>query len=150
MKLSSPSFKHESPIPQKFACDGDNVNPELIIEDVPIETKSLVLIFDDPDAPAGSANPGWVHWLIYNIEPCTNKINENSTPVGALQGENDWGNNEYGGPCPPAGTHHYVFTLYALNTELSISEGTTKFELLSGIKPHIIDQTKLIGTYTKS
>jgi Raf kinase inhibitor-like YbhB/YbcL family protein len=145
MELTSPSFEANQPIPARFTCDGDNVNPALSLQDVPDETKSLALIMDDPDAPRGD----WVHWLMWNIAPNTTEIGERSVPGGAMQGRNDFGNPSYGGPCPHQGTHHYHFKLYALNDLLSLSETTTKAELLEAMRDKIIDQTELIGTYAR-
>ncbi len=149
MKITSKAFEHNQSIPAKYTCEGDDISPPLTFSDIPQAAKSLALIVDDPDAPAGTANPGWVHWLVYNIGPETSGINENDLPPGALQGQNDWGRNDWGGPCPPSGTHRYFFRLYALDQALELEAGLTKTALLSAIKPHIIAETELIGLYTK-
>jgi Raf kinase inhibitor-like YbhB/YbcL family protein len=60
-------------IPKKFTCDGDDIHPTLIIENIPAETKSLALIIDDPDAPIGT----WVHWVVYDI-PVVSRIDKDS------------------------------------------------------------------------
>ncbi len=142
MKLTSPEFKDNQFIPKKFTCEGDDINPKLIIEEIPDTTKSLALIVDDPDAPMGT----WVHWIAFNI-PVTSHINENSIP--GKQGINDFRRKDYGGPCPPSGTHRYFFKLYALDTELKLKEGITKKELENEMQDHILDKTELIGLYKK-
>jgi len=142
MKLTSPEFEHNGVIPSKFSCQGDDINPELIIEDLPNDAKSLALIVDDPDAPMGT----WVHWVVYDI-PVIPKIEENSIP--GRQGGNDFGRKNYGGPCPPSGTHRYFFKLYALDTQLNLSEGISKQDLEKAIHGHILDKTELIGLYKK-
>ena len=109
LKLLSPAFKHNDSIPSKYTCDGADVNPPLVIENAPLSTKSLALIVDDPDAPVGT----WVHWVVWNIGPTTSEIGENMVPSGAQQGINDFRKHNYGGPCPPSGTHRYFFKLYA-------------------------------------
>jgi len=115
-QITSPVFENNGFIPKKYTCDGVDINPQLLIANVPSETKSLALIVDDPDAPAGT----WVHWVVWNISPQTHEIKENSVPNGANQGLNDFRKRSYGGPCPPSGTHRYFFKLYALDTILTL------------------------------
>jgi Raf kinase inhibitor-like YbhB/YbcL family protein len=145
LKLSSPAFKHNDSIPSKYTCDGADVNPPLVIENAPLSAKSLVLIVDDPDAPAGN----WVHWVMWNIDPTTNEIGENTAPSGAMQGINDFRKHGYGGPCPPSGTHRYFFKLYALDMMLSLSPSARKAELERAMKGHIVSQGELIGLYRR-
>lgn len=145
MKLTSPVFEYNDPIPSKYTCDGDNVNPPLFIKNVPPNTKSLVLIVDDPDAPVKI----WAHWILFNIAPKTKEIVENSVPVGAVQGETSFGKPGYGGPCPPGGTHRYFFKLYALDTKLSVSSKATKEAVETLMKGHILAQTELLGVYSR-
>lgn len=153
MKLTSSTFSHNQSIPSKYTCDGENVNPPLAIFDVPTNAKSLVLIMDDPDAPAGT----WVHWTVWNIDPETKELAENSVPQGTIQGETSFGKSGYGGPCPPAstqrgepsGTHRYFFKLYALDTTLSLTTSSTKQDLEKAMTGHILEQTELIGLYSR-
>lgn len=143
MKILSPEFENNGFIPQKFTCQGEDINPALIIEDLPKAAQSLALIVDDPDASVGT----WVHWVVFDI-PLINSIKENSVP--GKQGRNDSGRDEYGGPCPPSGTHRYFFKLYALDKKLDLAEGITKQELEKAMQGHILEQDKLIGLYKKS
>ncbi len=145
LKISSPAFKHNEHIPAKYTCDGSDVNPNIKIGDIPPGTKSLALIVDDPDAPRGT----WVHWVVWNISPDTNEIKENSVPPGASQGMNDFRKLEYGGPCPPSGTHRYFFKLYALDTILSLAKDATKATLERSMHGHILAQVELIGLYKR-
>jgi Raf kinase inhibitor-like YbhB/YbcL family protein len=145
LKIASPAFKDNGSIPRQYTCDGKDMNPPLIIENVPKEAKSLALIVDDPDAPVGL----WVHWVMWNIDPKTKEIKENSVPKGAIQGINDFGKNNYGGPCPPSGTHRYFFKLYALDTTLNISPSSAKANLEKAMKGHILAQAQIIGLYKK-
>jgi len=144
MKLTSPAFGHNSKIPHEYTCDGDDISPELNIEDVPSNAKSLVLINDDPDAPVGT----WDHWIVFNVKPDIKKINENEEPIG-VAGKNSWGRTGYGGPCPPSGTHRYFFKIYALDTELNLQEGSTKQEIEKAMGGHIIEKAELIGLYER-
>ena len=118
LKISSPAFGQNGYIPVKYTCDGDDVNPPLVIDNVPQNAKSVALIMDDPDAPAGT----WVHWVVWNIDPKTKEIKDSYVPKGAQQGINDFRRHDYGGSCPPSGTHRYFFKLYALDTSLTLRE----------------------------
>lgn len=144
-KISSPAFENNGKIPSTYACDGMNINPPLKIENIPREAKSLVLVFDDTDAPRGS----YVHWILWNIDPGVKEIKENSVPEGAIQGLNDFKKNNYGGPCPPRRAHKYVFKIYALDTRLDLSPHSTKTELEKAMKGHILAQAQLIGVYKR-
>ena len=141
MQLSSPDFKAGEEIPKRFTCHGDDINPELNIEDITPGTQSLALIVDDPDAPGKI----WVHWVLYNI-PVSNTIERDSIPGD--QGHNDFERENFGGPCPPSGTHRYFFKLYALDTHLDIEEAN-KEKLLAAMEGHILAQTELMGLFTK-
>src|SRR3989344_5993270 len=101
MKIISSAFGTNQNIPSKYTCDGENINPPLTFSKVPPGAQSLVLIVDDPDAPGKT----FTHWLVYNIPPATIQILENQTPPNSLLGVTDFGEQKYGGPCPPSGTH---------------------------------------------
>lgn len=143
MKIENVIFKNNDYIPTKFTCDGLNINPSLKISEVPAETKSMALVMDDPDAQAGT----WVHWVMWNIDPATVEISENSVPAGAVQGTTDFGNTKYGGPCPPSGTHRYFFRLYALDTKLTLPPSTMKQDLENAMQGHVIGQAEMLGLY---
>src|SRR3989344_9124275 len=145
MRLTSPSFNNNQNIPAKYTCDGEDVNPSLIISDVPAAAKSLALIMDDPDAPRGD----WVHWLVWNIKPEIAKIAENRVPLGATKGLTDFGQTGWGGPCPGSGQHHYQFKLYALDTELNLESSAKKRDLENTMTGHILAQTVLVGLYQR-
>ena len=142
MELKSPEFKNNEYIPKKFTCRGENVNPALIIEGSPSETRSLALIVDDPDAPGGD----WVHWVMFDI-PVISSIDEGSAP--GKQGITDFGRMRYDGPCPPFGTHRYIFKVYALDIELNLEEGLTKADLEEAMAGHILAKAELTGLYKK-
>jgi Raf kinase inhibitor-like YbhB/YbcL family protein len=146
MILTSPSFKNGGMIPEKFTCDGGDINPELLIQNVPEGTKSLALILHDPDAPREG---GFTHWMVWNIDPKTIVIKEESVPPGSVEGENDAGEIGYVGPCPHTGTHHYEFQLYALDAMLDLPAAAEKEELMAAIKDHLITQADLVGLYAR-
>jgi len=140
--ITSPAFENNKLIPKKYTCDGEDVNPPLSIEGVPEETKSLVLIVDDPDAPMGT----WDHWIVWDIPP-TNKIGENTVP--GVEGLNNFRKHSYGGPCPPSGTHRYFFKVYALDTKLSLNSNSRKKDVEKAMNGHILAEGKLIGLYSR-
>jgi len=153
LTLTSSVFEHNSTIPLKYTCDGDDVNPPLTISNVPDGTKSLALIMDDPDVPK-EVNPAqiWNHWVVFNIPPDTTEIAEASNP--GVRGKGSYPKMEYGGPCPPTKyeptEHRYFFKLYALDTELSLEEGATKEELESAMDGHVIGEAELVGRYDRA
>ncbi len=147
MKLTSPAFQNNQEIPSKYTCDGSNISPPLEISEVPIEAKSLVLIMDDPDA-IKPANKVWDHWIIFNIPPTTNKIEEGKEPIG-VHGKGTSNNLKYQGPCPPDATHRYYFKLYALDSNLSVIEGASKQQVEEAMKGHVLAQATLMGVYSR-
>lgn len=143
MHLTSTVFDHEGAIPSRYTCDGRDISPPLALSDVPAETASLVLVMDDPDAPGDT----WDHWVIFDI-PVVTDIPEDVGSLG-IGGVNSWGRVGYGGPCPPGGTHRYFFSLYALDSELSLAEGATKTEVLEAMAGHVLAEAMLMGRYTR-
>lgn len=145
MQIISNAFLHNQSIPFKYTCDGENFSPSLEFIDVPPSASSLALIVDDPDAPRAT----FVHWLLWNIPPSVSSIVENSVPPSAVQGTTDFGNQKYGGPCPPSGTHRYFFKLYALDVKLDLPLSSRKQDLQAAMQNHIIENTELIGLYQR-
>lgn len=146
LRLASPAFNDQGQIPAKYTCDGSALNPPLQIQGVPPAAQSLVLIVDDPDAPAGI----WYHWLLFNIAADITEIGEGVGQASAQQGLNSFGNLDYGGPCPPPGpAHRYQFNIYALDTRLNLPDGTSHPELVKAIQGHILAQAQLTGLYQR-
>jgi len=148
MILTSPSFKNDAPVPKKFTCDGGSINPELQIQNVPDGAKSLALVVHDPDAPIAG---GFTHWVVWNIDPRTTLIKEESVPPGAVEGSNGARNVNYAGLCPPPGhgVHHYHFKLYALDATFDLPDSTTASVLATRMAGHILAETELVGTYER-
>lgn len=143
LKVQSPAFDQGGWIPEQYTCDGINQAPELIVQSIPIETKSLAIIVDDPDAPVGP----WVHWIAWNISP--NSIIK-SSKLDCRQGINDFGMHKYCGPCPPKGAHHYHFKVYALNSYLlELNPNCTKYQLEKAMAMHVIAFGELVGLYKR-
>jgi len=149
LALSSTSIQGGR-VPSQYTCDGADTSPQLSWSAPPAGTKSFALIMADPDAPGGT----FVHWVLYDIPVATRELPAGVPKQGQLsdnsrQGKNDFGRTGYGGPCPPGGTHHYVFTLYALDTTLGLSSGASRSRVESAMKGHILARGELTATYSR-
>ncbi len=161
LKLTSPAFTEGGTIPKAYTCDGADKSPPLQWSGIPEAARSLVLICDDPDAPAGT----WSHWVVFNLPPDVTSLEEGiaaeltAAPEpppavkqalrATMQGKNDFGKIGYGGPCPPSGTHRYVFRLYAVDRSLDVPAGATRAEVLRAIEGHVVAEGKLTGKYAR-
>lgn len=143
INVSSPAFEMGKEIPKKYTCDGENINPPLAFENYPENTASLALIMDDPDAP----NKIFNHWTVWNIRPDIGAIDENIIP--GIVGKNSYKEFNYQGPCPPSGTHRYLFNVYALDTILELPLVTGAQDLKKAMEGHVLAQGQLIGLYSK-
>lgn len=143
LKIRSVAFSDGGHIPAKYTCEGENVSPPLEFTGIPENTKSLALIVEDPDAPRGVYD----HWVVWNIPP-NQQIAENSQP--GIGGKNSFGNTNYGGPCPPSGSHRYFFKIYALDIELDIRPGSDKKTLHDAMKNHLVASAELMGLFQKN
>ena len=136
-------------MPEKYTCNGSDISPPLSWTEPPAGTKSLALIMDDPDAPAGT----WVHWVVYNLPASARALSEGTPPTetladGAKQGTNDFRKTGYGGPCPPPGSaHRYFFKLYALDIELNLAPRAAKKQVETAMAGHTLARAELIGRY---
>ncbi len=144
IKISSSAFNQGGAIPEKFTCKGQNISPPLAIGSMPMGTKSLVLILQDPDA---AAEGGYIHWILFNIPAQTSEFRESKIPPDATQGNNSAGKANYAGPCPHSGTHHYYFKIYALDVMLNLPQGASLQEVEQAIQGHILDEGQLMGTF---
>lgn len=150
LTITSSAFGDGDMIPRRYTCDGDDRSPPLTWSDVPDGAQSLALICDDPDAPMGT----FVHWVLFNLPADVRHLPEGvaaqaSIESGALQGKNDFGNVGYGGPCPPGGTHRYLFKLYALDQTLDLQRGAKKSDLLKAMDGHVVAEAQLVGKYRR-
>ena len=151
MKIASSAFRHDGAIPRKFTCDGDDVSPPIEWSEMPPDAKTVALICDDPDAPKGD----FVHWVLFNVPAAAGALPEHlprrpELADGARQGTNDFGKVGYGGPCPPSGTHHYRFTLYAVDGELHVSPSASRAAVQAALKGHVLASAQLTGTYQRA
>ncbi len=151
--LTSRSFEPGGPMPVDFTCEGAQVSPPLEWSGEPPQTRTFVLIVDDPDAPDPKApKMTFVHWVLYNIPAGTHALETDAAadlPEGTDVGMNDRKQAGWAGPCPPIGRHRYFFKLYALDAALPRLKGATKGQIEAAMKGHIVAQAELIGTYEK-
>lgn len=143
MQITSTAFPDNDFIPEKYTCNGRNVSPPLTFSQTPRETVTFALIVEDPDAP----QPDFTHWILYNIPGSTMQLLEDEVPASARTGMNDLTHTGYDGPCPPTGTHRYVFRLFALDTKLDLQVDVSRRQVEQVMKGHIIDSAELTGRY---
>ena len=146
--IASPAFADRSPIPKRHTCDGADVSPTLTWEGAPDATTSLALIVDDPDAPGGT----FVHWVAFNIDGVPDgglAEGISRTSLAPREGRNGFGSVGYRGPCPPSGSHHYRFTIYALDRMLALSGTPSAATLRAATQGHVLAQARLVGTYRR-
>ena len=149
LTITSAAFSEGGAIPKKYTCDAEDASPPLAWQGVPANSKSLALIAEDPDAPAGT----WVHWVILDMPATLADLPEGVAKQATVEGVGVQGNNDfrrvgYGGPCPPRGKpHRYFFKLYALDIVLNLKAGATKADLEKAMRGHILAQGQLVGTY---
>lgn len=143
LTVTSTAFEAGKAIPAEYTCDGGEKTPPLSWSNVPAQAKSIAILVEDPDAPKGT----FTHWMVTNIPPTETSLSENgSLPQGAVAAKNDKGATGYAGPCPPSGTHHYHFRVFALDKTLAHT--TSRAEFLHAIKGHVLAQGDLMGTYS--
>lgn len=153
LKILTPAFADNAEIPIRFTQEGDNLSPELIFSGIPEQTRSLVLIADDPDAPDPAAPKRvWLHWLVVNISPATVGFSEGIRhyPDGVRVAVNDSGVRGWSGPRPPIGRHRYYFRLFALDTTLALPENFSRSDVEAAMKGHILESAVTMGTYLLS
>jgi hypothetical protein len=144
--LISPAFGAGEGMPSRYSCDGRDVSPPLDWTDVPVGTKTLLLTVIDADAR------DFVHWVAWDLAPDAGSLAEGASgvmPGGAVEGGNDFGGTGWGGPCPPSGTHRYVFTLVALSAPLGLPPGTKLAAVQRQAAGVMLGQARLEGTYRR-
>jgi Raf kinase inhibitor-like YbhB/YbcL family protein len=143
LSVTSRAFASNGHIPARYSCHGQEVSPPLTISNIPSGAKSLAIIVHDPDAPRAG---GFTHWVIWNVDVQEN-IPENFKPDN--EGLNGEKKNGYKGMCPPSGTHHYHFMVYALDNVLHLRKDTDKDALEKAMQGHILASGDLIGLFNK-
>jgi Raf kinase inhibitor-like YbhB/YbcL family protein len=146
LTLSSPDISEGGSIPRRYTCDGEDVSPAVEWEGAPDDARSLALIVDDPDAR------GFAHWVLFDVAPAATgalPAGYSASPDAPPQGTNDFGRIGYGGPCPPSGSHRYVFTLYALDALLGLNGAPRAEEVTQAMRGHILAEARLTASYQR-
>jgi Raf kinase inhibitor-like YbhB/YbcL family protein len=143
--VTSTAFGEGEVIPQRYTCDGDEVSPPLAWSGVPDGAAALALVVDDPDAPSGT----FTHWVVLDIPVGTTSSDESGVPAGGVQATSSAGDAVYAGPCPPGGTHHYRFTVVALDAETGLGDGASLDDALEAVDEHAVARGTLTATYTR-
>lgn len=145
--LNVDSLARGSSLPEVYSCKGESQSPAISWDGIPAGTKSLVLILEDPDAPAGT----FTHWLVYNIPPDARSIPAGQTAQkvlenGAQQGDTSAGSRGYYPPCPPIGpAHRYIFRLYAV--DMNITQPTADRDSIDWVlQGHTLAKTEFLTT----
>jgi Raf kinase inhibitor-like YbhB/YbcL family protein len=151
LTLTSPDFRHNGEIPPECTADGADLSPALEWQGAPPNTKSFVLIVEDPDAPNPKAPKRvWVHWVVYNIPPDVTSIPKGGpAPTGSIEGTNDGRRVQWQGPAPPVGRLRYFFKLYALDVMLGNLGPATRLQVEGAMRGHILAMTELVATYQR-
>lgn len=146
--LSSPAFSDGGRIPPEFTCDGGNISPHLVWSNVPRKARSLALTVDDPDAPRGT----FTHWVVFDIPPDRSDLPSGQRSAGiGVWGSNSRGEADYMGPCPPSGTHRYIFRLLALDIEtLGLMAGASRHDVEEAAVGHTLAIASLTGRYRRA
>lgn len=145
LTITSDSFRENATIPREFTCDGAGLRPNLAFGGIPEGTASLAIIVSDPDAPSGT----FIHWTAWNIDPALTYLPGTDPLSRAVQGVTGTGRAGYVGPCPPTGTHRYIFTLYAVSTQLDLPASSTIDELKAALIGQVLAEATLTGLYSR-
>jgi Raf kinase inhibitor-like YbhB/YbcL family protein len=149
--VTSAAFTDGSAMPKSSAGKGvgDNTSPQLSWTGLPRETRQLVLVIDDPDAPLPRP---FVHTVAV-IHPGVPDVSAGALQPGAAGirfVSNSFGQRGYAGPrpIPGHGPHVYRFLVFALDQVIPESVGTAK-ELLHQMAGHVLARGVLTGTYER-
>ena len=140
--VTSPAFQDGAAIPRRFTCRAEGASPPLVWTGVPADAEALAVVVSDPDAPGGT----YVHWVVLDLDPSADSIQEAAVPTGARQARNSAGRARYDPPCPPSGTHRYRFTVFALRTASGLPDGTDTDRALDAIDARTVGRGTLVGT----
>jgi Raf kinase inhibitor-like YbhB/YbcL family protein len=142
MNITSPVSKFNAGINTMHTCEGENISPPLTFGEVPQNTKSLLLMLEDPTA---ESRP-WVHWCVFNIPPYTKGFETGMIPEGAIEAVTSTNKYGYDGPC--AGSEkEFVFKLYALDSELNLPADSNIKVIMKAMMGHIVEEAQLVVKY---
>lgn len=137
--VTSSAFEEGGMIPPRYTCDGEDISPPLSWSGSPDAARAFALVVDDPDAR------GFVHWAVADLE--ATELTEGATE--GVAGRNSFGREGYGGPCPPSGSHRYVFTVFALSEPLALAPGFSAEELRAAMDGKVLASGSLTASYRR-
>jgi len=156
LTVSSPAFADGQPMPVRFTQDGASLTPPLRWDGLPSQTHSVVLLVEDADIPLPRP---MVHLIVHSIPPEKAEFSEGEIPLrlrgaapdGFACGRNALGRPGWTAPSPPPGhgPHRYAFQIFALNARPLFSYPPGRSLLLRTIRPNLLAQGRLIGTYER-
>ena len=129
-------------LPPDSTCKGKGLSPELTWTNIPADATELVLTVTDADAT------GFVHWILAGIDPATPGLAQGRVPRGTVQALNSSPAVGWTAPCPPQGTHRYIFSLYVLTKPSGILSGMESEAALAGLTTPGIPHVAITGTVT--
>jgi hypothetical protein len=152
--LESPALEDGGSIPPRFTADGDKISPPLRWSGVPDDAEGLVLILEDPDAPAPDP---LVHLLAWDLSPDMREIPEGEfksphhAGLDEVLGRNGYMQAAYLPPDPPSGhgPHLYVFQLFALDRKLAFDKPPSRKAVVAAMHDHVLGKGVLTGTYER-
>lgn len=152
MRLTSPEFEADGPIPVTYSRDGENVSPPLEWSEVPPGAAELALVMENI-----SGTPETAQWVVYHLSPRLSGIPKGfkhsrapSEPVEALQGTNDFGNVGYDGPLGTVNkSFRHRFQLFALDAPLDLPAGADRKSLERAMSGHILEAAELTARYER-
>lgn len=138
LRVTSPAFAEGDHIPTRFTCRGREISPAFAWVGVPADAVGVAVVVSDPDAPRGT----YLHWLVTGLAPSDAGFAEGAAPAGSREWPSSAGTPGWIGPCPPSGTHRYIFAVHALD---ALVDGSTSQEVLAWIGAHTIAWGALTG-----
>jgi Raf kinase inhibitor-like YbhB/YbcL family protein len=147
LAIASPWFTNGGKLPLRCTADGEGFPPTLSWSAPPAETRSLVLICEDPDAPKPEP---FVHWLVYAI-PTTMRMLDAASAATVREGKNSTLRRGYTPAAPPPGhgLHHYHFQLFALDAPIDLDAGEGLGNIVGAMHGHVLAWGELVGTYQR-
>jgi Raf kinase inhibitor-like YbhB/YbcL family protein len=142
LRIWSPAFFYNTPIPRRYTADGKDVAPPLYWSNIPRQTRSLVLLVHD--------HSDFDHWVVYDIPAGVLATSQGYVHPAAREGLNAWGTVGWRGPAPPPGRlHTYVFELAALDVMLGDLRHPKRVDVVRAMTGHVLEAVRIVGTYER-
>jgi len=160
--LTVDGFEDGGNIPLRFSQAAENAepgggtSPAISWVNAPEGTRSFVVNMTDLDFAPNSGTRTQVHWVVWNIPGTASGLTEdqpsgNQLPNGASQISAT--GRVYRGPGAPATRprHHYLFEVYALDTELNVGATDDPLEtrdaVMAAMEQHVLGKSVYMGRF---